>query len=124
MADPKQLDEIYDNEPTPVVPGGTRRPSERLDLKRSKTETDRRAAGASTCLSGLCTQAALVAGDMGRQGLAHKRNWMLLTYSQADGVLSYSLTVSLMRAMASSTACSGLMPSVTTRCAASGQTSP
>jgi HEAT repeat protein len=31
MADPKQLDEIYDNEPAPIVP---RRSSDRIDLKR------------------------------------------------------------------------------------------
>src|SRR6185436_13116288 len=31
---------------------------------RSKAETDRRAAGVSTCLSGLCTEAAVAAGDL------------------------------------------------------------
>jgi hypothetical protein len=34
----------------------------------SKAETDRRAAGVSTCLSGLCTEAPVLAGDVGRPG--------------------------------------------------------
>jgi hypothetical protein len=42
---------------------------------RSKAETDRRAAGVSTCLSGLCTEAAVVAGDLGRQGLVNNGPW-------------------------------------------------
>jgi hypothetical protein len=52
----------------------------------SNTEANSRAAAASTCLSGLCTEAAVLAGDVGRQGLAHKLTWMLLTYSQTVGM--------------------------------------
>ena len=36
----------------------------------SIAEADRRAAEVSTCLSGLCTEAAVVAGDVGRLALA------------------------------------------------------
>jgi hypothetical protein len=51
----------------------------------SKAETDRRAAEASTCLSGLCAEAAALAGDVGRQGLAQSQTSRLARHYRKLG---------------------------------------
>jgi hypothetical protein len=55
-------------------------------------ETDCRAAAVSTCLSGLCMEAAVVTGAVGRQDLATFGHWSAEFVQQRLGVLQVGVS--------------------------------